>query len=142
MGHKNQYPVTFNWQATNPATGFVPNNPNQNSGGSAPSGNASGAMTSTNTIYSQIVEISRMDNVGLSVTYAGTATGTFQVMVANSDIVFYALTFDPVLAQPAGSSGGYFVNLSELGAKYLMLQYGNTSGAGTLTVTGQMKDWN
>jgi hypothetical protein len=132
----------MSWQATNPATGFLPLNNNTNSQGSAPSGLLNGAMASTNTIYTQILDISRMDNMGLEVTWTGTPTGTFQVMVSNSGINFYALTFSPVLTQPAGTSGGYAVDLNQLPFKYLMLQYTNSSGSGTLTVYTQVKDLN
>lgn len=140
MSGKNQYPVIYNWQSTNPATGFLPLKANQS--GSVPSGVVNGTMSSTNTIYSQIIDISRMDNSGLEVTWTGTPTGTFQVMVSNSGINFYALTFNPSLAQPAGSAGGYAVNLNQVPFKYLMLQYTNVSGSGVLTVYGQMKDLN
>ncbi len=99
-------------------------------------------MASTNTIYSQIVDISKMDNQGLEVTYTGTPTGTISVMVSNSGINFYALTFNPVLTQPAGGAGGYAINLNQLPFKYMMIQYVNASGAGTLTVYGQQKDLN
>ena len=139
MSGKNQYPIVFNWQSTNPATNFLPN-PNQ--GGSIPSGVLNGGMSSTNTIYSQIVDISKMDNQGLEVTYTGTPTGVFSVMVSNSGINFYALTYSPALAQPSGSAGGYAVNNNQLPFKYMMLQYTNTSGTGVLTVYGQQKDLN
>lgn len=140
MGHVNQFPVTFNWQSANPATGFLPRPANQS--GSVPSGNANGAMASTNVIYSQIIEKSRQQNVNLEVTWTGTPTGTFEVMVSNSGLHFYALTFDPALAQPAGSASGYDVNISKLSAKYIMLRYTNASGSGTLTVYGQFQDVN
>ena len=120
MSGKNQYPISFNWQSANPATGFLPLNANQT--GSVPSGTLAGAMASTNTIYSQIVDISRMDNSGLEVNWTGTPTGTLSVMVSNSGINFYALTFSPVLAQPAGSAGGYTIDLNQLPYKYLMLK--------------------
>ena len=142
MSGKNQYPFVANWQPTSPVTGFLPNNPSQNSGGSAPSGTISGAMASTNTIYSQIFEVSKMDNTGLEVTWTGTPTGTFQVMVSNSAINFYALTFSPALTQPAGSSGGYAIDLNQVPFKYMMFQYANASGTGTLTIYGQNKDLN
>lgn len=83
-----------------------------------------------------------MDNQGLEVTWTGTPTGTFQVMVSNSGINFYALTFNPGLAQPSGSASGYAVNLNQLPFKYVMLQYTNASGSGSLTVYGQQKDLN
>ena len=140
MSHKNLAPISFQWQIANPATNFLPNNPSINSGGSAPSGVVNGVLSSTNTIYSQIIEVSRMDTVGLSVNFTGTASGTFSVMVANSDVIFNSLTFSPALSQPSGSNLSYFINISQLGAKYLMLQYTNTSGSGTLVVTGLIKD--
>jgi hypothetical protein len=139
---KNQYPLDFNWQSTNPATGFLPLNNNTQAQGSKPSGVLGGAMASTNTIYTQIVDVSRMDNMGITLTWTGTPTGTIQVMVGSKGNDFYALTFSPVLTQPAGSAGGYYVNLTQLGAKYLMLQYANTSGSGTLTSYVQFKDLN
>lgn len=142
MGHKNQFPLPFNWQSTNPVTGFLPTNMNTTNIGSLPSGVLGGAMASTNTIYSQILDISRFDNQGLEITWTGTPTGTFQVMVSNSGINFYALTFSPALAQPSGSPGGYAVNLNQLPFKYMMLQYTNSSGSGTLKVYGEQKDLN
>ncbi len=142
MGNKNQSVPVLRWQATNPATGFLPNNPAQYGGGSNPSGTAAGAMASTNTIYTNILEVSRMDNVGLEVTWTGTPTGTFQVMGSNSGVTFYALTFNPVLNQPAGSAGGYLIDLTQYPFKYLLLQYTNASGSGSITVFTQTKDLN
>lgn len=139
MSGKNQYPVTFNWQASNPATGFLPTH---NQSGSTPSGVVNGAMASTNTIYSQIIDISKMDNQGLEVTWTGTPTGTISIMVSNSGINFYALTFNPVLSQPSGSASGYVINLNQLPFKYMSIQYVNASGTGTLTVYAQNKDLN
>lgn len=99
-------------------------------------------MASTNVIYSQIIEKSRQQNVNLEVTWTGTPTGTFEVLVSDSGINFYALTFNPVLSQPAGSASGYTINLSDLSAKYMMLKYTNASGSGSLTVYGQFQDVN
>lgn len=139
MSGKNQYPTTFNWQSANPATGFLPTHP---PGGSVPSGTVNGVMTSTNIIYSQIIDVSKMDNQGLEVTWTGTPTGTFEVMVSNSGVNFYALTFTPALTQPAASGGGYAIDLNQLPFKYVMLRYTNASGNGVLTVYGQNKDLN
>jgi len=83
-----------------------------------------------------------MDNSGLEVTWTGTPTGTFQVMVSNSAINFYSLTFIPALGQPVGSAGGYVIDLNQIPFKYMMLQYTNISGTGTITVYGQNKDLN
>lgn len=99
-------------------------------------------MASTNVIYSQIIEKSRQQNVNLELTWTGTPAGTFEVMVSDSGINFYALTFNPALQQPAGSASGYTINIDSLSAKYIMLRYTNTSGSGTLTVYGQFQDVN
>ena len=138
MSGKNQFPNIFNWQATAPVVNPWPANQSQ----TVASGVVSGVMTSTNVIYSQVVDVSKMDNVGLEVTWSGNPTGVFQIMVSNSGNHFYALTFNPVLAQPSGSAGGYAVNLNQIPFKFLMLQYINTSGSGLLTVYGQNKDLN
>jgi hypothetical protein len=142
MSGKNQYPLNFNWQSTSPVSGFLPTNSDTTNIGSKPSGVLAGSMSGTSTIYSQIVDISRMDNSGLEVTWTGNPTGNFQVMVSNSGVNFYALTFSPALTQPSGTPDGYAVNLNQVPFKYLMLQYTNISGTGSLTIFGQMKDLN
>lgn len=136
MSGKNQLPVTFNWQSTNPVTGFLPA---ALPTGSTPSGVVAGAMASTNVIYSQIIDVSVMDNIGLELTWSGTPVGVFEVQVSNSGAHFYSLTFDPVLTQPAGSAGGYVVNIEQQAFKYIMLKYANTSGSGSLFVYGEFK---
>jgi hypothetical protein len=136
---KNQFPNQFNWQSANPVTTFLPT-PYQT--GSAPSGVLGGTMSGTNTIYSQIIDVSKMDNVGLEVAWTGAPTGTFQVLTSCSGINFNAITFNPPLAQPSGSAGGYSVDLNQLPFKYILLKYTNSSGSGVLTVYGQNKDLN
>jgi hypothetical protein len=140
MGHKNQWPVVLNWQATNPQLTLLPQPANMT--GTVPSGNASGTMSGTNTIYSQIMEISRADNCGLELSWTGSPTGVLSIMVSNSGVNFYALTFNPALIQPAAGAGGVAVNLNQLPFKFLMVQYTNTSGTGVLTCTAQFKDLN
>ena len=110
MSGKNQFLTTFNWQATSPVTGFLPTHP---AGGSLASGLLPGPMASTNTIYTQIVDVAKMDSIGIELTWTGTPTGTIQVMASNSGANFYALTFTPVLTQPAGSAGGYLIDLQQ-----------------------------
>jgi uncharacterized membrane protein len=99
-------------------------------------------MASTNTIYTQIIDVSKMDNLGLEVTWTGTPTGTFTVNGSNSGINFYPLTFSPVLTQPAGGAGGYLIDLTQYPFKYILLEYVNSSGTGTITVYAQCKDLN
>lgn len=83
-----------------------------------------------------------MDNLGLEVTWTGTPTGTIQIMGSNSGINFYALTFNPALTQPAGSGGGYLIDLNQFPFKFLMVQYTNSSGSGVITTYYQGKDLN
>src|SRR3954463_11474741 len=108
---KSQFPATLNWSSTNPVTNFLPSpGPNCSVAGNSPlSGTLAGTMASTSTIYTNIIGLRQVDNVGIEVTWTGTPTGTISVMVSNSGAVFYALTFDPVLAQPAGSGSGYVI---------------------------------
>lgn len=139
MSGKNQFPSTLGWQSTNPQTGFLPN---PYPGGSPNSGIVAGAMASTNTIYSNILDVSRMDNIGAEVAWTGTPTGTLSVLVSNSGINWPALTFNPSLQQPAGSAGSYAIDFTMLPFKYIMFQYVNASGTGTLSIYLQLKDLN
>lgn len=142
MSGKNQAPVVLNWQSTNPATGFLPLNNNTAGKGSAPSGNLLGAMAATDQIWSNIIDVSRMDNIGLGVSWTGTPTGTFAVQGSNDGAIFFDLTFDPALTQPAGSAGSYGIDLNQFPWKYLLLTYTNASGTGSLLTTMQVKDLN
>jgi hypothetical protein len=141
MSGKNQFPFVLNWQTTNPAIGYNPT-PGGADQASALSGVTSGTMSSTNTIYSQIIPISKMDNVGVQLDWTGTPTGTITVQVSNNGNIFHALTFNPALAQPSGSAAGLCINLNQLSFRYIIIQYVNASGSGTLTGSGQAKDLN
>lgn len=133
MGVKKRNSFKFNWSATTP----IPYDPN-----TPLSGTTTGAMASTNTIFSNIQDTSNFDNEGLEVTWTGTPTGTISVLGSESGANFYAVTFSPALTQPAGSAGGYLVNLNQFPWRYLMIQYVNASGSGSLTVWIGSKDLN
>lgn len=133
MGQKNQNTLIFHWQSTTPVP-FVPNAPLTQV--------TAGVMTGTSTIYSNIIDVTIKDNNGLEVTWTGTPTGTIQVMGSSTGLHFYALTFNPALAQPAGSAGGYLININQFPWKYIMVQYLNASGSGLLTVSMTTKDLN
>jgi hypothetical protein len=137
MSIRNQYVSTLNWQSTSPITNFLPN---PHTYGSRPSGVLSGTMSGTNTIYTNILDVSRMEFIGMEVTWTGTPTGTYSVLASNSGISFYSLTFSPALGQPAGSAGGYVIDLSGYPFKYLLVEYVNSSGSGVLTTYLQLKD--
>lgn len=133
MGFKKTNELQFNW-------GSVPNvpyNPNI-----ARSGVTTGTMSGTNTIYSNVLDVTNFDNFGIEMTWTGTPTGTLSVMCSTSGVNFYALTFSPAITQPAGSAGGYLIDLNQLPFRYLMLQYVNASGSGILTAFTEEKDLN
>lgn len=138
---KAQFPSVFNWQTTSPVTGFLPGpGPNQSVAGNSPlSGVLAGVMTGTSTIYTNILGLRQSDNQGIELTWTGTPTGIIQVMVSNSGINFYALTYNPILAQPAGSAGGYVIANIGIPFQYCFLQYANASGTGTITAYCQCK---
>lgn len=145
MSGKNQAPIPLNWQSIDPRTGFLPPNAKTIDKGSVPSGVLTGAMASTNTIYSQIVDISRMDVLAVELNWTGTPAGTFSFLVSNSAINWPSIpitAFTPAFVQPSGSAAFEGVNLSLLGFKYFLLQYTNASGSGSLTAYGQVKDLN
>lgn len=140
MSGKNQFPFTFNWQAANPQTGFLPNN---NPSGSIPSGTLTGAMASTNTIYSNIIDVSRFDNLGLDLSWTGTPTGTLSVIGSVGGASWFTITgFDPPITQPAGSADKTGVSMNQYPWKYIMLKYVNASGTGVLSALMQGKDLN
>jgi hypothetical protein len=93
-------------------------------------------------ISSSIQNVSNFDNIGLQVTWTGTPTGIIQVLGSVDGVTFYALTFNPVLTQPAGSAGGYLIDLNQFPWPFLQVTYAQTSGAGTLDVWLNSKDLN
>lgn len=157
MSTKNQAPITLgpnafavsgvpantpgmSWQSVSPIIGFLPLNITSQSQGSAPSGLLNGAMSGTNVIYSQIIDVSRMDNLGLEISWTGAPVGTISYLASNSGIFFFPVTL--TTAQPAGSASGFGVNLNQWPYKYFLLQYTNTSGTGVINAYMQVKDLN
>ncbi len=137
MSGKNQVVLPFNWQSANPQTTLFPLNPQTQSQGSQPSGTLSGSMSGTNTIYSNIVDISRMDDLFIDVIWTVLLSGSghvFSTVPANA--------FTPTLVSPSGAPAKLGLNMALLGAKYVMLQYTNVSGSGLITSYMQIKDLN
>jgi len=97
-------------------------------------------MSGTNTIYSNIMDVSKMDNLGLEISWTGTPTGTISYICSDSGGFFFPISL--VTAQPVGSAGGFGVNLNQLPYKYIMLSYTNISGSGVLSIFAQNKDLN
>ncbi len=142
---KSQFSATLNWQSVNPATAFLPwPGPGSTvAGNSQPlSGVTAGVMASTSTIYSNIIGLRQSDVSGIEVAWTGTPTGVLSVLVSNSGINWPALTFDPVLTQPAGSASSIFIQLSPIGAALFYLKYVNASGSGTISAYLQCKAFN
>jgi hypothetical protein len=133
MGFKKFNNFEFNWQSTNPAP-FVVNTPL--------SGNVNGAMAGTNTIYTNIQDITNTDNQGLEISWTNTATGTITVLGSESGINFFPFTFNPPIAQPAGTAGVYGIDLNQVPWRYLMISYTNISGTGILNIWLGSKDLN
>lgn len=111
-------------------------------------------MTSTNQINSAVLHTGNFDNHGLEIAWTGTPTGTITIVGAvnnpypnsysavNPIPAQNSLTFDPALAQPTGSNGGYVVDLNQFPFPLLQIQYVNTSGSGVLNVYIFSKDLN
>lgn len=134
MGVKKNNVFVFNWGSSLNSNPYNSNLPL--------SGVLAGAMASTNTIYSNVQDTWNFDNSGLIVTWTGTPTGTISILVSNRGDVFYPLTFSPPLSQPAGSAGGFAINLNQIPFRYVVVQYTNASGSGSLTVDICQKDLN
>lgn len=99
-------------------------------------GTPTGSMTGTATVYTEIYDVAaltRVDNIGLEISWTGMPTGTFTVNGSNGGATFDSLTFDPALTQPAGAAGGYLISLNQYPFRFLMLQYTNSSGSGAIT---------
>ena len=98
------------------------------------------AVSGTNTYTSPITNINQMHNIGIDVRFIGTMTGTFSVKCSNDGTTFTALTFNPAITQPSGSSLNFLINVNQVPFNYLQVQYVNSSGSGTLTSILTSKD--
>lgn len=98
-------------------------------------------------IVSLIINAQYQDNVGIQVQWTSAdAVGTIAVE-ASLDYdprletgTFYALTFNPALAQPNSDSGGYLINLNQLPYTYYRVTYTRDSGSGTLDAWATSKE--
>lgn len=100
------------------------------------------AMSGTATITSSVVDVTNIDNIGIRVKYVGTATGVISILASVYGDEYDALTFDPVLDQPAGASGSYLIDLNQFPFSYFKIQYVNASGSGALSAWVVGKDVN
>lgn len=139
---KAQFPSQFNWQTTDPALTFFPN-PGPGStvaGNSPPIGVLTGAMASTNTIYSNILGLRQTDNQSLGISWTGTPTGSYTILVSTSGKIFQPLSgFSASPSQPSGSADGQEFALQNIPFQYMYIKYVNSSGTGVLSAYSQCK---
>lgn len=109
-----------------------------------------GVMTGTTTVVSAAINMINVDNAGIEIAWTGTPTGTLSVQGSVSaaidqpsvTVAWNDLTFNPAITQPAGSAGGYLINLNQFPFPYLRFKYVNASGVGVLSVFLFLKDLN
>lgn len=101
-----------------------------------------GTMSGTSVIISAPTNIKNLDNIGFQLAWTGTPTGTIEIQCSVDGVTYYSLSFNPAILQPAGSSGGYIINLTELPYPWIQLKYTNASGTGALTAWICGKDIN
>ena len=101
-----------------------------------------GIMTGTSTIVSAATNIQNLDNVGIQVSWTGTPVGVVSVLCSVDGVSYYALTFSPALAAPAGSATGMLVSLNQVPFNFVKVSYTNTSSTGVLSAFITGKDIN
>lgn len=99
------------------------------------------AVSSTTSYNSLTTNITNLDNISLQIDWTGTNAGSFDVLVSNDDQTFHSLNV-PNLPTASGSSGGFIINLNQVGQPYIKLSYTNASGSGVLTASIFGKDLN
>lgn len=100
------------------------------------------AVSSTSTVNSPVYNANFSDNIGIQISFVGTMTGTLSVQCSVDNVNFIALTFNPVLSQPAGSNLSYLIDINQLPFPYIRVSYTNASGSGTLSASLSSKDLN
>jgi len=108
-----------------------------------------GAMTGTSVITSNALNIRFLDNIGVQFNFTGTPTGSFQVLVSADHEqdpegnVTVPGTFIPITLTPApvasGVAGQIYIDLNQLSAPWMEVQYTNSSGSGTLNAFATAK---
>lgn len=99
-----------------------------------------GAMASTNTLTSSVVDIRGFDNISLQANWTGTPNGTFYVDVCSDYNPNYSgatgtwTTITPTLGAPTGAAGTSFLDAIQTSAPYIRVRYTNSSSTGTLNV--------
>jgi hypothetical protein len=99
------------------------------------------------TITASPTNVEFLDNIGLHVVWSSSnAVGTITVEGSNTYNpntgagTWFALTFSPVLTQPASNNGDYGISINQFPWSWLRVVYTRVSGTGTLTVTLSAKE--
>lgn len=100
-------------------------------------------MTGTNTLTSPVINLRFLDNLGVQLHFTGTPNGTFQVQVSGDHeqdpqgVVTVQGTFVPVTLSPvpvaAGAPDDIYIDLNQLSAPWVRVQYVNSSSVGVLS---------
>lgn len=155
---KSQFISSFVWQSTDPSINFSNYNPSNQTGGPGPgpnqnaSGNspttgllASGVMSGTNTIYSNIICLAQDDTYALDLIWTGTPTGSYTVFFSVGGVGFNALQnsdYSATPTQPAGSADNSTVCFGVNALRYIYIKYINSSGTGALRAQMEAKAHN
>lgn len=134
MSGKEHFAYPLTWVTSTPVP-YVPSP-------ALPAGTTSGAMASTNVIYTNIIDLTLFDNIGLELTWSGTPAGFLVVMASIGGSVFYPYVPALTLTQPAGSATGELVSIIDFPYRYFFLKYTNASGTGAITAWICAKDIN
>lgn len=99
---------------------------------------AAGAMTGTTVITSSAIDAGSYQSSAFQAIWTGTPVGVITVL-ASLDGINWSDLSPSIPVQPAGSAGSVFIPIYAACAKWLKLQYSNTSGTGTLSVQAMSK---
>lgn len=98
-----------------------------------------GAMSATNTIYSERFSAKKGSLFSLHFEWAGTApSGTLTLWQSNKpdpdpdSVTDWVQNSDVTFTSPAGSDSSFFLNVGNAAAEHYMVRYVNASGTGDL----------
>lgn len=98
-----------------------------------------GALIDTataSTTTTSVLEMRTLAGMSVQVDY-GAITGTIALQASNDNVTYYSTADD--FTAPAGSPGGYLVELAHLRARFYRLVYTHSSGTGLLKLTVYVK---
>lgn len=99
-----------------------------------------GAMASTNTITTNGILTTQLDNIGLQFIWTGTPNGSFFIDGSNDNATWGPLS-GGAAGTASGSAGDLEANVNQFPFKYIRARYVNSSSSGTLNVYMFGKGW-